>query len=150
AQIKNINALRQKKNRQKSGRFMAEGIKVVDELLKEDHIRIEEIFALETWVDKYIHLQQTHSHINVVPVTERELKQLSSLESPQQVMAICQCPAPEPIPALKGKITLMLESVRDPGNVGTIVRIADWFGIGRVICSPDCTDIFNPKTIQAT
>lgn len=150
AQIKNINALRQKKNRQKSGRFIAEGIKVTDELLKENFIQIEEIFALEKWITKYIHLQKTHPHIKIIPVTDDELKHISNLDTAQEVLSLCKIPAPVPIPDLKGKITLMLESVRDPGNVGTIVRIADWFGIEQVICSPDCADVFNPKTIQAT
>lgn len=150
AQIKNIHALRLKKNRQKSHRFLAEGIKITDELLKENTIYIEEIFALDQWVNRYVQLQKTHPHINIIPVSDRELQQISSLDTPQQVIAICRCPAGQSVPDLKGKVTLMLESVRDPGNVGTIIRIADWFAVERVICSPDCADIFNPKTIQAT
>lgn len=150
AQIKTIHALRLKKNRQSSGRFLAEGLKVTEELLKGDYIQIEVIYALEEWVDKYGEAAQSHPHVKIVPVSEQDIGRLSLLETPQPVIAVCTYPEPGPVPQLRGKVTLALESVRDPGNLGTIVRIADWFGIERVICSPDCADIFNPKTIQAS
>lgn len=148
AQIKTIRSLRHKKYRQKFGRFIAEGVKVVDELLKSD-IRVEKIFALENRVNVFS-LAEARSKPELVSVTEKELKQISSLETPQQVLAVCIIPSERAEPLLTGKVSLMLEAVRDPGNLGTIIRIADWFGIENVICSPDCVDVFNPKVVQAT
>ena len=149
AQIKYIHSLRNKKYRQRSGRFIVEGLKPVGELLKENHIRVEGIFALEDWMQKHASPGSSHPEVVVTPVSEQELKQISTLETPQAVLAICEIPEPIPVDP-SGRITLALESVRDPGNLGTIIRIADWFGLKAIVCSPDCADTYHPKTIQAT
>lgn len=150
AQIKYIHSLRLKKYRQKYGRFTAEGAKVVEELLKERSIRIDTLLATEEWLGKNAPVLNTHPDIKIVPVNEQELKQLSNLDTPQSVFAICELPAMDEFPSLSGHISIALETIQDPGNLGTIIRIADWFGIGNVICSPDCADAFSPKVVQAT
>lgn len=147
AQIKTIHSLRRKKNRQISGRFLAEGVKVVEELLQ-SNIPIEKIFALEEWREGFSP-ENNNKRPELIRISEKELKQISGLETPQQVLAVCFIPA-HPEGALTGKISLMLEAVRDPGNLGTIIRVADWFGIENILCSPDCVDVFNPKAVQAT
>jgi TrmH family RNA methyltransferase len=149
AQIKTIHSLRYKKSRQKSGHFIAEGAKVIAELLQEDYIQVEGLLALDSWIAGYTPVEKKAS-LKITRISEQELKQISALDTPQQVVAVCRLPVPEQVPLLNGKVTLMLESVRDPGNLGTIIRIADWFGIERIICSTDCADTFNPKTVQAT
>lgn len=150
AQSKYIHALRHKKYRQKYGCFVAEGVKVTGEILAENTLDVESVFAVAAWVAAHPDIRRTRPGLPVTLVTEQELAQLSSLETPQQVLAVCRLPFPADPPVLKDTFTLMLESIRDPGNLGTIIRIADWFAISQVICSEDCADAFNPKTIQAT
>ena len=145
AQIKYIQSLQHKKYRQKSGQFIAEGDKIVPELLAEG-VPVQEVYATASWITTHQHL------LNKVAVTEVEegaLKQLSALTTPNQALALLNIP--EPVPGIyKGTVSIALETIQDPGNLGTIIRIADWFGIKQVICSPDCVDAYNPKTIQAT
>lgn len=150
AQIKYIHSLRLKKYRQKYGRFTAEGAKVVNELRNAHHIRIDSLFATEEWLEGNTGLAELNRETSINPVSKQELQQISNLESPQAVFAICEMPSVHRLPELSGRISLALETIQDPGNLGTIIRIADWFGIENVICSPDCADAFSPKTIQAT
>jgi TrmH family RNA methyltransferase len=150
AQIKYIHSLRHKKYRLKSGSFLAEGIKVTDELLTEKYIPVVEIFALASWFDAHGRLAETHPDVALTPVTARELRELSALDTPAEVVTLCKLPPTETTGISSGKVSLMLESIRDPGNLGTIIRIADFFAIEQVICSPDCADAFNSKTVQAT
>lgn len=150
AQIKYIHSLRLKKYRQKYCRFTAEGAKVVDELLKEHQIRMDTLFATEEWLNRNMTVLNTHPDIKVVPVNEQELTQLSNLDTPSNVFAIGELPATNQLPELSSRISLALETIQDPGNLGTIIRIADWFGIENVICSPNCADAYSPKVVQAT
>lgn len=147
-QIKTIHALQHKKYRQKSRRFLAEGIKVTQELLKSREIAVEAVYALPVGI-KRLEALATGS-VALVEITERELNTISSLTTPQEVLAVCKIPQNTDLPVLADKITLLLEAIRDPGNLGTIIRIADWFGIPQVVCSADCVDVYNSKTIQAT
>jgi TrmH family RNA methyltransferase len=149
AQIKYIQSLRLKKYRQKSGRFLAEGIKVVDELLKQDYITVEEVYALPEWIDQYNRDAQ-HTALSSVAVSAELLTRISALHTAQPVIALCRIPPAEIWDPKPGQATFMLESIRDPGNLGTLIRIADWFGIPQIVCSPDCADAFNPRTIQAS
>jgi TrmH family RNA methyltransferase len=150
AQIKYIHSLRLKKYRQKYSRFVAEGVKVVEELLRERNIVIDTLYATAPWCDSKGLSDEPFSDITVVQINEQELHQIAVSEAPQQVIAVCQLPEKSHLPDLSGKVSLALETIQDPGNLGTIIRIADWFGIENVICSPDCVDAFNPKCIQAT
>jgi TrmH family RNA methyltransferase len=150
AQSKYIHALRHKKYRQKYGCFVAEGVKVAGEILAENTLDVQGVFAVDAWIAAHPGIGRTRPGLTVTAVTEQELARLSFLETPQQVLAVCRLPSPPDTPVLEEGFTLMLESIRDPGNLGTIIRIADWFAVSQVICSEDCADAFNPKTIQAT
>ena len=145
-QIKTIHALQHKKYRQKSGRFLAEGVKIVEELLQSTRIEVETIYGLSGWIEK----QEQTRGVQMELITERELKSISMLATPQEVLAVCKIPPQTEKQALTGPVVLLLESLRDPGNLGTIIRIADWFGLSEILCSPDCVDPYNPKTVQAT
>jgi TrmH family RNA methyltransferase len=145
AQIKYIQSLQHKKYRQKSGQFIAEGDKIVPELLSEG-VLVQEVYATASWISVH---EQLLSKVKVIAVDEAILKQISALTTPNQAMALLNIPESTPA-VLKGVVTIALETIQDPGNLGTIIRIADWFGIKQVICSPDCVDAYNPKTIQAT
>lgn len=148
AQIKHIQSLQHKKYRQKYGQFMAEGDKIVQELLQAG--LVQEVYATADWLDEQHVLAATLPAAKVHEVEPQLLKQLSALTTPNRAMALLPIPPAKAMGDLSGTIALALETIQDPGNLGTIIRIADWFGIPQVICSPDCVDAYNPKTIQAT
>jgi len=139
-QIKLISSLQQKKFRQSNQLFVAEGVKVIQELLAA-HLELELIF--ET-----VPLFAEISAEKKVLISTDELKKMSALTVPNNCLAVFKIPSNK-IFEQKGLI-LALDSIRDPGNLGTILRICDWFGVQQVICSPDTVDIYNPKVIQAT
>lgn len=109
-----------------------------------------EVYATADWVDEQEALLAKISGIPVTVVEPHVLKQLSALTTPNRAMALLDIPPVTSPAPLAGTVALALQSIQDPGNLGTIIRIADWFGITRVYCSPDCVDTYNPKTIQAT
>jgi TrmH family RNA methyltransferase len=149
AQIKYIQSLQHKKNRQKSSQYVAEGGKIVQELLQAD-MPVKRLFATADWLEQHASLLDRLPADAVTTVDEPALKQLSSLTTPNKALALVDMPpAADPLPAA-GTVALALDAIQDPGNMGTLIRIADWFGIPQVICSPDCVDVYNPKTIQAT
>ncbi|RRD00854.1 TrmH family RNA methyltransferase [Prevotella sp. OH937_COT-195] len=145
--IKYIHSLELKKFRKREKVFVAEGPKVVGDLLKV--VQPKKLIATKEWFKK-----NGDSDHEVEIVTNDELAKLSFLQHPQNVLAVF------PIPRikekndyshlLKGKLTLALDSVQDPGNLGTIIRIADWFGIDTILCSNETADVYNPKVVQAT
>jgi TrmH family RNA methyltransferase len=146
SEIKKIQALTLKKNRQEQHLFIAEGPKVVDELLHAD-IKIEKIFALPEWLEK----NEAGVKVDIVEINETELKKISALTTPNQVLVVAAYD--EPIfdaTVLQRQWVLALDNIKDPGNMGTIIRIADWFGIHHVICSENCVEIYNSKTVQAS
>lgn len=145
--IKYIQTLGQKKFREEEGVFIAEGPKLVAELLQAEQVHVKEVFALEDWIsDNRAALGET----TVTEITAAELERISQLTTPNKVLAIVkQFDIPGPVEA-KGKISLVLDNIQDPGNLGTIIRIADWFGIEQVICSPGTADVYNSKVVQAT
>lgn len=149
ARIKQIHSLEQKKYRRKEGLFVAEGHKLVGELLTAGH---QPVYICHTpqW--------QTPQNISLPAscttdvVSDDELRTASLLQHPQQVLALFPLPQwhmPSPKAGSK-RLLLALDGVQDPGNIGTICRLADWFGIEDIICSTETADIFNPKAIQAT
>jgi len=146
--IKRLNKLSLKKNRLKERQFIVEGDKMVLELAASDY-EVTELFVtpgLESSVRK-IFLENTS--IQVIP--HDELKKISLLKTPQNSLAICKMPDPPCFPLyLEEKLSLYLDSVQDPGNLGTILRICDWFGIQNVFVSPETVDLYNPKVIQAS
>ena len=140
-QLKYIRQLEQKKYRRREGCFVAEGTKVVGDLLQ--RYRPEAVFATADW--------QAPAGITPQLVTDDELRRISFLQHPQQVLALFPLPSVNSLPSsVNSELSLALDGVQDPGNLGTIIRIADWFGISTIICSEDTVDAWNPKVVQAT
>jgi TrmH family RNA methyltransferase len=148
-QVKHINSLKIKKFRQLHRSFIVEGEKGVAELLRSS-LQTLKIYALPEWVDKNISLLK-RKDIDLQEITEIELNKITDLITPNQVLAIAEIPAAAlPAPAEFTGMTIALDGIRDPGNMGTMIRTADWFGINKIICSSDSVDMYNPKVIQAT
>ncbi|MDR7208251.1 RNA methyltransferase [Flavobacterium piscis] len=139
-QIKLISGLHQKKQRLANQLFFAEGVKVIQELLQSN-------FELE-------HLYTTQNDFETVKsskltlINEQELKKISALSTPNSCLAVFKIPAENKI--IETGLILALDNIRDPGNLGTILRLCDWFGIKQIICSKETVDIYNPKVVQAT
>ncbi len=152
--IKLINSLDRKKNRKEHGLFIVEGEKMVDELIAECEARttcqyrISELFYTLGYKEKRI---ADLEELNVLQtlITEAELEKISNFSSPNQVLALVEIPK-DKIPYYEEDIVLMIDGVIDPGNLGTIIRCADWFGINHVICSTNCVGLYNPKVVQAS
>ena len=133
-----ITSLKKKKQRQHHGFFVVEGIKTIKELLQ-SHIVLHELYTTETFnIDAK----------NEFLISESDLKRISFLTTPNKALAIFKIPQPKPI-HINGLI-VALDAVRDPGNLGTIIRLCDWFGVENLVCSNETVDCFNPKVIQAT
>ena len=142
--IKYIRSLELKKNRNKEGKFVAEGFKVVDDLLALQPADL--IVATQEW----LHGKHLADQTEVIEVTEEELKKVSFLQHPQQVLAVFKQATSGDYSINTSELSLALDGVQDPGNLGTIIRIADWFGITHIYCSQDTADVYNPKVVQAT
>ena len=147
AEVKYIQSLAHKKFREEEGLFVVEGVKMVKELIEEKPAAIKKIFAINSWIIQ--HAPFLPPAINLQAVEEFELNKISTLQSPNQVLALVQVPHP-PISGFVPKgITVVLDQVQDPGNLGTIIRSCDWFGIENIICSMDTVDAYNPKVVQS-
>jgi TrmH family RNA methyltransferase len=152
AKSKLIRSLDRKKSREQNNLFVVEGKKMVEELLVTSDPQapeVKEVFATAEWIARY---GEALGHgISLHEATEHELRKVSHLVTPQQVLALVNIPFQELNPAsLFGEVVLGLEAIRDPGNLGTIVRTADWFGIRYILCTPDSVDLYNPKVVQAS
>ena len=139
-EIKRVQQLELKKFRQREQLFVAEGPKVVGDLIR-CGFKPQAIYATANY--------QPAQGICPTLITDDELRKLSFLQHPQQVLAVFGIPQQEQVPEPKG-LCLALDGVQDPGNLGTIIRIADWFGIDTIYCSADTADAWNPKVVQAT
>lgn len=147
ARIKLIKSLEQRKKRNLHQLFVAEGPKLVEELLAT--MQPSYIAATQEWWDKNKKLIKSACEADVI--TPDELQKTSLLQTPQQVIALFPIPKHQFNPeTAQHELCLALDGVQDPGNMGTILRIADWFGIHHVICSEDTVDVYNPKAVQAT
>lgn len=143
--IKYIRSLKEKKFRSLNHTFVAEGSKLVTDLLAS--CRCQFLAALPDFFVSFPEIKAEE----VVEANERELAKATFLQTAPQVIAVFYQPdVPAEKVQLHGRLSLALDGVQDPGNVGTIIRIADWFGIDQIICSPDTADIYNPKTVQAS
>ncbi len=140
--IKFLRSLRLKKNRDKEQMFLVEGEKMVKEALQFSRQIVEEVF-----VDKNMDISWLKGFEVVFEITKTEIEQISGLKTPNKCLAILKIPK---IEAKNKKFTLVLDQIQDPGNLGTIIRLADWFGIDDIVCSSDTADCYNPKVIQAT
>ena len=149
-QINDIRKLSNRKERDESGLFAAEGEKLVDELLNSD-MGIDSIYATEDWIKSLKH-KQINNNTNIIRVSEEELGRISFLKTPNKVLAVLNKPAGNNISDenIFGEWSIFLDTVQDPGNMGTILRLADWFGFRYIICSSGSADIFQPKVVQST
>lgn len=141
-ELKYIQSLCQKKQRSAERLFIVEGVKLVSELLDAGY-PIKNIYALEEW-------EAPATSLPITRITPFELEKISLLQTPNQVLLIAAQQEPGGEPVLKNQFTLMLDGIQDPGNLGTIIRIADWFGINQIIASEDTAELYNPKVIQST
>jgi TrmH family RNA methyltransferase len=143
AQVKHIRSLEDKKYRYKCNEFVVEGEKMVQELVNSS-LTINCIYATKDWIEK----NQMLKNIHMEEVEAYELEKMSSLSTPNMALATVKIPT-NPTLSPTG-ISLVLDRIQDPGNLGSIVRIADWFGINNVYCSEDTVDVFNNKVVQAS
>ena len=140
AEIQLVRSLNDKRNRDQEGLFVAEGEKLIAEI-RSSHLHIRRIYALES----------LFSGEEVCTVSPKEMERLSLLKSANRALAVVEIPHYKlDINNLKNNLTLALDEVQNPGNLGTIIRLADWFGIRDILCSPTSADCFNPKVVQAT
>ena len=139
-QIKLITSLQQKKQRIAHQLFFAEGIKVIQELV-ESKFDLVHLFTTQNDF-------QEVSNDKKISITESELKKITALATPNTCLAVFKIPNEKMI--LETGLILALDAIRDPGNLGTILRLCDWFGIDQLICSKETVDIYNPKVVQAT
>ena len=141
AKIKLINQLAQKKYRQQTGLFIAEGHKTVGDMM-------------EYFTPEYLYYTSDYKGVRIAnessEVTYEELKKISRLETPQNVLAVFKIPVYESVAINPDDLVLALDGIQDAGNLGTIIRIADWFGINNIFASKNTVDIYNPKVVQAT
>ncbi len=171
SQIQFITSLHHKKYREENGCFIAEGTKIVMELMASD-FQVRRIYASAEWIVS--HMKETCAkEIPMFETLPHEMAKISALSTPGPVLAVVAIPSTTNLPSSKSLVppfpcspvspftgsrdfwssrwlTLALDDIRDPGNLGTIIRIADWFGIDTILCSMNCVDEFNPKVVQAT
>ena len=138
--IKLITSLQQKKYRQKHKLFVAEGVKVVEELLS-SNFEVEKLFVTQEYLSKLNDEQ-------LVVVSDIELKKISQLKSPNKVLGLFKIP--ERKAESNGGLIVALDEINDPGNLGTIIRLCDWFGVSKLVCSKNTVDCFNQKVVQAS
>ena len=139
-QIKFIKGLSLKKNRLEHQCFIVEGEKSVLELLASD-FEIIDLYITNSWKTKT-------DYEEITQITNNELSRISTLKSPNKVLAVVKIPMAKQ--EKKGGVTLVLDSINDPGNLGAIIRLCDWFGVQQIICSKNTVDVYNPKVIQAS
>ncbi len=140
--IKYIKSLQQKKIRDELGLFVAEGIRLVDELINSD-FEILEIYHTAEYTKKT-------TAIKPIQISADEMERISGLVTPSPVLAIAKKPNYIMDFSCQNELVLALDTIQDPGNMGTIIRLADWFGINNIVCSYGCADAFAPKTVQAS
>jgi TrmH family RNA methyltransferase len=150
-QIKFISSLKEKKYRQLHNLFIVEGEKIVTEIIQQYPSGIDQLYLTDKWL-KESGLSSSCKHTSkIIVLTPGEMKKISSFKSPPDVFALIQIPQYQlEFDEIAGSLSLMLDTIQDPGNLGNIIRIADWFGIRNIICSPDSADCYNPKVLQST
>jgi TrmH family RNA methyltransferase len=139
-QIKLITSLQQKKYRLTNKLFFAEGVKVIQELLK-SNFELEHLFTTQNDFEEVSNAKKTL-------IDDNDLKKISALATPNTCLAVFKMSAEKKV--IESGLILALDSIRDPGNLGTILRLCDWFGIKQLLCSKETVDIYNPKVVQAT
>lgn len=149
SQIKFVRSLHQKKFREEHRQFITEGTTLVKELLQSDH-PVEALYASKNWMEENRDAAEKRN-IRIFEASEKDLERISCLTTPNQVLAVLNIPEERKIAVEKNDgLILLFDHISDPGNLGTIIRTADWFGIRNIFCSLDCVELYNPKVIQAT
>jgi TrmH family RNA methyltransferase len=148
SQISLLKSLQLKKSRAENGVFLVEGYKSVSEFINSSY-HVETVFYSPSFASK---LPKISNKINSQEISASDLEKISSLKTPQEVIGLVKIPKTVTLERslLRQKFSLVLDGVQDPGNMGTIIRTADWFGIEHIICSVDTVDVYNPKVVQAT
>lgn len=147
AQNKYIRSLTQQKFRNEYREFVAEGEKIAGEWLAAGS-SIKMIVATEEWVAENKYVISKHGEAELYIAKDFELAAVSSLQTPNKVLLVVSMPEKKTIPDVH-EWYLVLDGIQDPGNMGTLIRIADWFGINHIICSQGCVDVYNPKVVQS-
>ena len=147
-QIKYIQSLFHKKFREQYQEYLIEGSKMLLEAIASQQKEIRTVYALSDWAEQHADLTKTLGN-EIVQVSEGEMRKISSLSNPGPVLAIMGMRIIPEVESFQG-ITLLLDGIQDPGNLGTIIRNADWFGVRNIICGEGCVDCYNPKVIQST
>ncbi|MFN3019647.1 RNA methyltransferase [Chryseobacterium sp. TY3] len=140
--IKIIKSLEKKKFRQKYNLFLVESNKIIKELAN-SHVKILEIYSI-----KPEELKSLFKNVDIFEIDERELRKISFLQNPKDSVAVCSLETAKIDDSIDRQI--ILDGIQDPGNLGTIIRLADWFGIEQVVCSQDTVDLYNPKVLMST
>ena len=140
--IKQVASLRQQKFRKESGLFVVEGRKMVEELLHSD-FETEDLYATEAFLNTY------PSFTDVEIASEVQMEQMSGQDTPPGILAVVKIPQQGEI-RTTSRLVLALDGIANPGNMGTLIRTAEWFGIHDMVCSMDSVELWNPKTVQAT
>lgn len=145
-QIKLLRALQRKKERLHTGFYVVEGKKIVHEIIDSTDDWVE-LYATKSWLEQY---PEYASLDNVFEITDKDLAQISSFKTPNEVMLLLrQKEEVDFFEVHSTDIVLALDGIKDPGNMGTIIRLADWFGVGHIICTTDSVDQYNPKVVQS-
>ena len=142
SELKYIQSLSDKKVRLETGCFIAEGVKLVGEMIAAGY-PFKAVYALDSW-------ESPDATLEVTRIEAFELEKMSMLQTPNQVLAVAMMPQKKETLNLAGPLTIVLDGIQDPGNMGTIIRTADWFGITQIVASEDTVDVYNPKVIGAT
>jgi len=147
--IKEIRSLEQRKGRREQQAWLAEGNKMVGDLLESKAFRCLRLLATESWW--FDHPSYAEVAEECYLVSRSEMERVSLLQTPQEVLAVfSDTPLLPELPSQSNELSILLDEVQDPGNLGTIIRTADWFGIRHIYCAPGTADCFNPKVVQAT
>lgn len=142
--IQKVSSLSHKKFREELGLFVAEGDKLVEEILCSS---LEVAFLFVTQDS----LLSFYTHPTKEIISQQDMKRMSGLKTPSTSLVVAKIPSQQlAVESLENQLTIVLDGIQDPGNLGTIIRLADWFGISAIICSPDTADCYNPKVVQAT
>lgn len=144
--VKYLKSLQIKKFRKENGQFLVEGEKSVVEILS-SHIHVKEVYLTESFFKKY---QRLLKDVDYTVCTEEQLGDIGSFKTNNAAIALCQIPETGAIDWTKSAWTIAIDGINDPGNLGTIIRIADWYGMEQIICSEDTVELYNPKVIAAS
>ncbi|MFD1550981.1 RNA methyltransferase [Putridiphycobacter roseus] len=144
-EIKFVKSLHQKKYRDSNQLFIVEGEKLIQELLSQKQYKIECIYHTQDYS-----ITEQNEAFSTFLISKSDLERISNLKTPNKVLATVRFKEEEDLDLTKKKLVLLLDEVKDPGNLGTIIRTANWFGVDQIICSKNTVDLYNPKTIQAS